>query len=80
LAKEQAKLEADDEGVSYHKDGSSTDTPVLEGPKSSELPKNIEELMLVDTPPDYEKRLEYLQRIVDHDPKLIAQVVKRWIK
>jgi flagellar M-ring protein FliF len=79
LAKEQAKIEVDD-GVSYHKDGSSTDTPVLEGPKSSELPKNIEELMLVDTPPDYEKRLEYLQRIVDHDPKLIAQVVKRWIK
>lgn len=79
LAAEQAKIEAAADGVSYDKDGLPVASPVLR-PKSPALPTNMEDLMLIDTPPDYERRLEYLQKIVDNDPKLIAQVVKRWIK
>ena len=79
LAEEQAKIEAAADDVSYNKDGLPVATPVLR-PKSPELPAAMEDLLLIDTPPDYERRLEYLQKIVDNDPKLIAQVVKRWIK
>jgi len=79
LTAEQAKIGAAADGVSYDKDGLPVATPVLR-PKAPELPTTMEDLLLIDTPPDYERRLEYLQRIVDNDPKLIAQVVKRWIK
>jgi flagellar M-ring protein FliF len=78
----KAKTDAEaleNDGVSYNKDGLPVATPVL-GPKAPALPTNMDDLMLLETPPDYERRLEYLQRIVDNDPKLIAQVVKRWIK
>ena len=80
LTEQQAKIgAAADDDVSYDKDGLPVATPVLR-PKVPELPTTMEDLMLFDVPPDYERRLEYLQRIVDNDPKLIAQVVKRWIK
>jgi flagellar M-ring protein FliF len=40
----------------------------------------MEDLLLIDVPHGYEKRLEYLQRVVDNDPKLVAQVIKRWVR
>ncbi len=80
LTEEQAKIGvAADDDVSYDKDGLPVATPVLRS-KADELPTTLQDLLLIDVPPDYERRLEYLQRIVDNDPKLIAQVVKRWIK
>lgn len=45
-----------------------------------ELPTHMEDLLLIDVPHSYEKRLEYLQRVVDNDPKLVAQVIKRWVR
>ena len=44
------------------------------------LPHDIEDLLLVDVPPTYGRRLEYLQNIVDKDPQLVAQVLKRWVR
>lgn len=39
-----------------------------------------EDLLLLEAPQSYEKRLEYLQKLIDEDPKLVAQVVKMWLK
>ncbi|ESS73334.1 flagellar M-ring protein FliF [Methyloglobulus morosus KoM1] len=44
------------------------------------LPHDIEDLLLVDVPPTYGRRLEYLQSVVDKDPQLVAQVLKRWVR
>ncbi len=38
-----------------------------------------EDLLLLDAPQSYERRLEYVQKLVDEDPKLVAQVVKTWV-
>lgn len=38
-----------------------------------------EDLLLLESPQSYEKRLEYVQKLVDDDPKLVAQVIKTWV-
>ncbi len=47
---------------------------------SEALPIHMDDLLLIDVPHSYEARLEYLQRVVDNDPKLVAQVIKRWVR
>ena len=39
-----------------------------------------EDLLLLEAPQSYEKRLEYVQKLIDEDPKLVAQVIKTWLK
>jgi flagellar M-ring protein FliF len=82
LADEQAKIEAMGGKVnySYDQDGIPVATPALRDPTTSDLPLNMEDLLLIDVPKGYEKRLEYLQKIVDNDPTLVAQVIKRWVR
>lgn len=79
---EQAKSEEMGGVVSYtySQENIPVATPVLQDPKDADLPTHMEDLLLIDVPYGYEKRLEYLQRVVDNDPKLVAQVIKRWIR
>ncbi|MGR9114265.1 MAG: flagellar basal-body MS-ring/collar protein FliF [Gammaproteobacteria bacterium] len=44
------------------------------------LPSDMEDLLLLEAPQSYEKRLEYVQKLVDEDPQLVAQVIKIWAK
>lgn len=39
-----------------------------------------EDLLLLEAPQSYEKRLEYVQKLIDEDAKLVAQVIKTWLK
>jgi flagellar M-ring protein FliF len=80
LEGEQQKLSAAADMVSYNPDGTPVSTLDLEQSVSPELPLHIEDLLLIDMPHNYEKRLEYLQRVVDNDPKLVAQVIKKWVR
>jgi flagellar M-ring protein FliF len=38
-----------------------------------------EELILLEAPQSYEKRLEFAQRAIDQDPKRVAQLIKTWM-
>nr|WP_275575108.1 flagellar M-ring protein FliF C-terminal domain-containing protein [Methylocucumis oryzae] len=38
------------------------------------------DLLLLETPPTYETRLEYVKQLVDNDSKLVSEVIKTWIK
>jgi flagellar M-ring protein FliF len=82
LAEEQAKTAAMGGVVSYNynQEGIPVATPALQQPTAADLPTHMEDLLLIDVPHGYEKRLEYLQRVVDNDPKLVAQVIKRWVR
>jgi flagellar M-ring protein FliF len=44
------------------------------------LPNHLDDLLLVDVPHSYGKRLEYMQNSVDKDPQLVAQILKRWVR
>jgi len=85
LAKnEQAMIAAMEGGDNhnYNQNGVPVATPDLRQPAAPELPLpvHMEDLLLIDVPKGYEKRLEYLQKIVDNDPTLVAQVIKRWVR
>jgi flagellar M-ring protein FliF len=79
---EQARIEAMGGVISYDydQDGLPVATPALPQQGQADLPTHMEDLLLIDMPHSYEKRLEYLQRVVDNDPKLVAQVIKRWVR
>lgn len=66
--------------VSYNPDGTPVAALNSQESTASDLPIHMEDLLLIDVPHGYEKRLEYLQRVVDNDPKLVAQVIKKWVK
>lgn len=38
-----------------------------------------EDLLLLDSPQSYEKRLNFAQKVIDKDPKRVAQVMKTWM-
>jgi flagellar M-ring protein FliF len=80
-ATDQQKAETGNSVVSYdfNQEGIPVATPALQQAQT-ELPAHMEDLLLIDVPHGYEKRLEYLQRVVDNDPKLVAQVIKRWVR
>ncbi len=40
----------------------------------------MQDLLLLDVPQSYEHRLEYVKRLIDDDSKVVAQVIKAWIK
>ncbi len=46
------------------------------------LPFSIDELLMdnQNVPQHYGQRLEYLQKMVDENPQLVAQVLKRWVR
>jgi flagellar M-ring protein FliF len=44
------------------------------------MPPEMQDLLLLDVPQSYEHRLEYVKRLVDDDSKIVAQVIKTWVK
>ena len=40
----------------------------------------VEDILLLDAPQSYEKRLEYVQRLIDEDPKVVAQLIREWVR
>ncbi|MGZ5599933.1 MAG: flagellar basal-body MS-ring/collar protein FliF [Methylobacter sp.] len=40
----------------------------------------MQDLLLLDVPQSYEHRLEYVKRLIDDDSKVVAQVIKSWVK
>ena len=81
-----AHAEADAIGGTVHfdKDGNPIAVPA-ETPEEGEgtqsgLSAGVEDLLLLDAPQSYEKRLEYIQQLIDEDPQLVAEVLKGWIK
>ncbi|HEY5138014.1 MAG TPA: flagellar basal-body MS-ring/collar protein FliF [Methylococcales bacterium] len=77
--KDRQAMAAAEGVVSYNQEGIPVATSALQQ-ALPELPVHMEDLLLIDVPYGYERRLEYLQRVVDNDPKLVAQVIKRWIR
>ncbi|MCL7420561.1 MAG: flagellar M-ring protein FliF [Methylobacter sp.] len=76
--KADAATEAESGAANYNKD----DVPVAVPAEQYAAPQPMEmdDLLLLSAPQSYEKRLEYVQRLVDEDPKLVAQVIKSWVR
>lgn len=81
LAKAEAdamggKVAFDDDGVPY---AVPANAEAGEGDQLK-LTSGTEDLLLLEAPQSYEKRLEYVQKLIDEDPLLVSQIIKSWIK
>jgi flagellar M-ring protein FliF len=54
--------------------------PAEQNTASEALSSDIKEFSLLSAPQSYEKHLEYVQRLVDENPKLVVQTIKAWIR
>jgi len=82
--KEQHALMAAGEAAGSSKDAlalpEATPVPGLVRQAAETLPVQMDDLLLIDVPHSYEARLEYIQRVVDNDPKVVAQIIKKWVR
>lgn len=84
-ALEEAKALAEASGgmVRFDEDGKPVAVAVAVDEETGEvrsISTGAEDLLLLEAPQSYEKRLEYVQKLIDEDPKLVAQVIKTWLK
>ncbi len=76
-----AEAEANGGTVRLDKDGKPVAVPADgEGGSGSELSQGAEDLLLLEAPQSYEKRLEYIQKLIDEDPQIVAQIITGWLK
>jgi flagellar M-ring protein FliF len=81
MAEGKAKAEAAAaSAVRFNQDGTPVAVPAGEGLSGFDMPQAAEDLLLLDMPKSYEHRLEYVKRLIDDDPKIVAQVIKTWVK
>ena len=82
-ALEEAQKEAEEIGGVVRFDENGKPVAVKVDDETGEvigITAGAEDLLLLEAPQSYEKRLEYVQRLIDEDPKLVAQVIKLWLK
>ncbi len=81
LARVRAEAEAMGGVVSFDENGRPIAVRV-EDEEEDELAmtEGAEDLLLLDAPQSYEKRLEYVRKLIDEDPRLVAQVLIAWVQ
>lgn len=81
LARVREEAEAMGGVVKFDEDGKPVAVPVdAIQDEQLALASGAEDLLLLEAPQSYEKRLEYVQKLIDEDPQLVAQVLKGWVK
>ncbi len=81
-----AHAEADAIGgtVRFDENGKPMAVPADDGEAGEEgeagLSAGVEDLLLLEAPQSYEKRLEYVQKLIDEDSALVAEILKGWLK
>jgi flagellar M-ring protein FliF len=82
LAEAQEKAAATGGTIRFNEQGAPVAVPAGQQNVSFTMPTEMEmqDLLLLDVPQSYEHRLEYVKRLVDDDSKVVAQVIKSWIK
>ncbi|CAA9891809.1 Flagellar M-ring protein [Candidatus Methylobacter favarea] len=80
LAEAQAQAAAMGGTVSYDKDGIPVAVPAPQQKANAALANEQEDMLLLEAPQSYEHRLQYVKKLVEDDPKIVAQVIKSWIR
>jgi flagellar M-ring protein FliF len=79
-AEADSRVTTNNNQVSYDENGVPIAVPAGSETANLGLPTDMADMLLLDMPQSYEHRLEYVKRLVDDDPKIVAQVIKTWIK
>ncbi|HFB98863.1 MAG TPA: flagellar M-ring protein FliF, partial [Bryobacterales bacterium] len=71
--------EGGEEGAAAAEAGEGAAGAVGEDGEPLSLEEESEALLLLEGPQSYEKRLEFVRRLIDEDPDRVVQVIKNWI-
>ncbi len=80
LAEAEQKAAAMGGAVRFDEHGLPVAVPAGQQNVNFAMPSEMQDLLLLDVPQSYEHRLEYVKRLVDDDSKVVAQVIKSWVK
>jgi flagellar M-ring protein FliF len=80
LAEAQEKAVAIGGTVRFNEQGAPVAVPAGQKVIDFTMPNEMQDLLLLDVPQSYEHRLEYVKRLVDDDSKVVASVIKSWLK
>ncbi|TAK63671.1 flagellar basal-body MS-ring/collar protein FliF [Methylobacter sp.] len=80
LAEAQEKAHAIGGTVRFNEHGQPVAVPAGQNTVNFTMPEEMQDLLLLETPQSYEHRLEYVKRLVDDDSKVVAQVIKSWVR
>jgi len=80
LAEAQEKAASTGGTVRFNEQGAPVAVPAGQKNVNFTMPEEMQDLLLLDVPQSYEHRLEYVKRLVDDDSKIVAQVIKSWVK
>ncbi|MCF7966988.1 MAG: flagellar M-ring protein FliF [Methylobacter tundripaludum] len=80
LAEAEKKAASIGGTVRFDEHGLPIAVPVGQQSVNLKMPEEMQDLLLLDVPQSYEHRLEYVKRLVDDDSKVVAQVIKSWVK
>lgn len=80
LAEAEEKARAMGGTVRFNEHGQPVAVPAGQNTVNFTMPEEMQDLLLLETPQSYEHRLEYVKRLVDDDSKVVAQVIKSWVR
>ncbi|MGZ5052003.1 MAG: flagellar basal-body MS-ring/collar protein FliF [Methylobacter sp.] len=82
LAEAEVKAAAIGGAVQFNEEGMPIAVPAGQQPNVvfPNSAAEVQDMLLLDVPQSYEHRLEYVKRLVDDDSKVVAQVIKSWVK
>ncbi len=80
LAEAQEKAAAMGGTVRFNEQGVPVAVPAGQKTIDFTMPGEMQDLLLLDVPQSYEHRLEYVKRLVDDDSKVVASVIKSWVR
>ncbi len=77
-----AHAEADAMGgiVRMDENGNPVAVPVDEDGENADMTGLPEDVLLLEAPQSYEKRLEYIQKLIDEDSLQVSQILTEWLK
>ncbi len=73
------ELESGEEQDGGEGEGIDTDEAVGEDGEPLSLEQQSEELLMLDGPQSYEKRLAFVRKMIEDEPDRVVQVIKNWI-
>ncbi len=71
---DESDAEGEDETDEYDEEESRQDE------EARSLEQESEELLMLEGPQGYEKRLEFVRRLIQEDPDRVVQVIKNWVE
>lgn len=82
LAEAEVKAASIGGAVQFNEEGMPIAVPAAHQPNVvfPNSAAEVQDMLLLDVPQSYEHRLEYVKRLVDDDSKVVAQVIKSWVK